>query len=118
MGLKTSQGGGGVRLTSERMLFPNFLLGALPRIIGGQGSARPQWPSLSEVIGTPATFDKANEPEKRWLETFPGSETRMAAELHAGIARARALRADALGAAGVTVPPKSTLSDAPDASFG
>ena len=39
MGLKTSQGGGGVRLTPERIPFPSCLLGVLPRIIGGQGSA-------------------------------------------------------------------------------
>ena len=42
----------------------------------------------------------------------------MAAELQAEIARAQALRADALGAAGVTAPPKRTLSDVPDAGFG
>jgi hypothetical protein len=42
----------------------------------------------------------------------------MAAELQVGITRARALRADALSAAGVTVPPKSTLSGVPDAGFG
>ena len=59
MGLKTSRGGGGVRLTSERMPFLSCLLGALPHMIGGQGGARPLWPSLSQVIGTPATFDKA-----------------------------------------------------------
>ena len=42
----------------------------------------------------------------------------MATELQAKIARARALRAGALGTAGVTDPPKSTLFDVPDAGFG
>ena len=65
-----------------------------------------------------ATFDKENEPEKCWFETFLGSGTRMAAGLQAGIARARALRADALSTAGATAPPKSTFSDVPDAGFG
>ena len=88
-----------MRLTSERMPFLNCLLGALPRMTGGHGGARPLWPSPSHVISTPANFDKANGPEKRWLETFLGSGTRMAAELQAEIARARALRADALSAA-------------------
>ena len=41
MGLKTSQRGGGVSPTSERMQFPNCILGALQRMIGGQGGARP-----------------------------------------------------------------------------
>ena len=84
-------------------------------MIGGQGGARPLWPSLSQVTGTPATFDNANGSEKRWPETFLGSGTRMAAELQAEIARARALRADALGAAGLTAPPKRTPFGVPDA---
>ena len=42
----------------------------------------------------------------------------MATELQAEIARARALRDDALSAAGVTSSPKSTLFDVPDAGFG
>ena len=42
----------------------------------------------------------------------------MAAGLQAEIARARALRADALSAEGATAPPKSTLFDVPDAGFG
>jgi len=71
------------------MLFPKCFLSALQRMIGWQGCARPLWPSLSQVIGTPAAFVKANEPEKRWLETFPNSGSRMAVELQAGIARAR-----------------------------
>jgi hypothetical protein len=100
MGLKTTKGGGGVRRTSDRMPFLNCLLGALQRMIGGQGGARPLWPSPSQVTGTPATFDKANEPEKRWLETFLGSGTRMAAGLQAEIARARALLVGALSATG------------------
>ena len=83
-------------------------------MIGWQGGVRPLWPSLSQVNGTPATFDKANGPEKRWLGVFLGSGTRMAAELQAEIARARALRADALSAAGITAPPKSTLPDVSD----
>jgi hypothetical protein len=87
-------------------------------MIGGQGGARPLWPSLSEVIGTPATFDKANKPEERWLGAFLGSGTRMAAELQAEIARARVLRDGAPSAAGATAPPKSNLFDVPNAGFG
>ena len=49
---------------------------------------------------------------------LPRLGTRMAAELQAEIARARALRADALGAAGVAIPPKSTLFGAPDVGPG
>ena len=39
-------------------------------------------------------------------------------KLQAEIARARALRADALSAAGVTALPRSTPFDVPDAGFG
>ena len=42
----------------------------------------------------------------------------MATELQAEIARARALRADALDVAGVTVSLKGTLYNNPDAGFG
>jgi len=42
----------------------------------------------------------------------------MAAGLQAGTARAQILRAEALGAMGVTVSPKSTLFDVPNAGFG
>ena len=41
MGPKTGQGGGGVRLMSERMPFFNCLLAPLQHMIGGQGGARP-----------------------------------------------------------------------------
>ena len=73
------------------MPFLNCPLSALQRMIGGHGSARHMWFTPSQVIGTPATFDKANEPEKRWPGAFLGSGTRMAEMLQAEIARARAL---------------------------
>jgi len=85
---------------------------------GGQGGARPLWSPPSEATGTPAAFDKADGPEKRWLEAFLGSGTRIAAKLQAEIARARALQFDVFSAAGVTAPPKGTLFHIPDAGFG
>jgi len=50
-------------------------------------------------------------------KTFFGLGTHMTTELRAEIAQAQALRAGALGAAGVTFTPKSTLSGAPDVDF-
>ena len=83
-----------MRLTSERMPFLSCLMSALQPVVGVQGGARPLWPSPSQAMGTPATYDKAE------------------------ISRARALRTDALGAAGVTAPPKRTYFADRDSDFG
>ena len=91
MHLKARQGGWGIRLHSDRMPFLNCLLSALPRMIGkGSTQPPPLWASLARTMGDRSVFEEENEPEKRWLETYFASGSRMASEARGEIARVRA----------------------------
>ena len=116
--LKHSLGGGGYRLTAERIPFLNSLFSALPAISGSAAQA-PLWPSLAPIVGGRSVYDKDSKPEEQCWTTFFASGCRMAREMQEEIARTRRLRDEALESAGLAAnPPQSAVFDRPDEGLG
>ena len=115
---KYSLGGGGFRLTAERIPFLNPLFSALPATSGSAAQA-PLWPFLAQIVGGRGIYDKDSKPEKRCWAIFFASECRMAREMKEEIARIRHLRGEELVSAGLAAnPPQSAVFGQPHEGFG